>query len=273
MIRIVPVGGVNAVQTASFGVEWADPLDHGTFEALSILHSAVESDLPRKQEIKGTTVQVILPGNGAATAPFVSSNPTITGLLFDAVGPDGSQTESVLIQPTFVAASRNGYAGWEKTWAKARGLLRPFVTTMLNYRPISVIGQQYVNAFRVEGDVSAFRAGMVFKKESKFLPGNVFEAESFWHAHHGFFYHSEQPASHRRLSGINVDFTDENGVSIVRITTAHRAYLNQPITDVDAQEVDGLLDNWANALHDVQKACLKDLLVMDLANSIGLYKE
>jgi hypothetical protein len=275
MIKIVPVGIDNAVQMVSFGIEWALPLDAETLRALSVLHSVVEADLPRKQEINGASFNFTIPSDNGNIPQISQISPaqSLTGLIFDALAPDGSQSAALTIQPTFMATWRTGYAGWIATWDKARRLLVPFMSAMLNYRPLSVIGQQFVNAFRIEGDADQFRAQMIFSEESKFLPANIFEATSFWHSHHGFFVDSTTPAPHRLLSTINVDFTEENGGKLIRITTAHRAMLSTQLTEGDATEVEALLDRWGNHLHDIHKNCLKNLLTPQVGTEIGLYRD
>jgi len=235
------------------------------------LHPRVRDKLHRvlKQEEISFNV-VVDPVEPERQAP---AKPQLTGVMFDALQPNGQQAWALVIQENSLALSCHIYTCWNEIWREALELLTPFVPVLVRERGISAIRLQYIDQFRVTGAHDQFRAHHLLREGSRFVPAHVFELKGSWHSHHGFFQQRAAPPTHRRLDNVNVDVVDANNECLIQIATVHHALLDTPNTDESSLLGDtdgGRLHHHMVELHKVNKELLGELLNDTMCERISL---
>jgi hypothetical protein len=106
---------------------------------------------------------------------------------------------------------------------------------------------------------------------SQFLVPRVFKIPGLWHSHHGSLREDgSTPCQHSKNANINVDFVYEPAPVnqfAVNMMLRHRRILPSP---VQAGQALGLLNEFMDEMHNVDKIVLRDLLTDTAARDIGL---
>lgn len=271
MTTVDPIADHHAIKTVSFGLEWPEPLQDDLLILLRALHVRVRKFLPRvtQQEELGFEIAV------GSSRPKSDLPPKLrlAAVTFDSVQRNGEQEWSLVIQRNVLAVNCHVYTRWDEIWTTAKELLMHFVPILARERGIAVIGLQYVDQFRVTSPTEHFRAEHLLRQGSSLLPSHVFERDDLWHLHQGFFETQREPTAHRRLNHLALDVVDVSGERLIQITTAHRALLDEPASNVDLlldHQDGGTLSHHMVALHQVNKGCLRELLNDSICERIGL---
>lgn len=272
MSTLLPCAGRHAIQTVSFGLEWDEPLTPTDFSSLRSVGDALRDALPRVREER--SVQIVISQPPSHESPL--GPPPVSGLILDSVGPDGRIKTELVIRQNLIAVNVNEYSDWEIVRDHAVSLFTPFLASLSSIRPIKVIGIQYLDNFAVEEKESKFRPADAFREKSRWLPEAAFQLSDLWHMHHGFFETLGEPTSHRRLTHLNVDLVKEQETKSLKILTAHRALIDNPIGDagilLSENSRSGGLVHYLDTLHDLNVVMLKELLNDAVLRQIGLMK-
>ena len=121
--------------------------------------------------------------------------------------PHGLLSKSLVIDRQHCLVANNNYTRWEKVWPEAReffGLVLPVIWKAL---PITAIGLQYTDIFTWRGNKQDFDLSFLFNPESELLPKHIFNRNSLWHVHQGYFDDSpeEHGIEYNTLNNININ--------------------------------------------------------------------
>lgn len=266
---ITPLHDTHAIESVSFGVEWTQALPPAVMATLeSVYEATIQSELPSKRPVQQLAVEFNPDGGNAVRSAQA------VGWTFERFAPDGRPARSLMLTPTTLAVTLHAYTRWEDAYASATELMRPFLPLIaVSTGGFSVLGLQYMDAFRITGEAQAFRADMLLRRNSDFLPASVFERSSLWHAHHGYFteLHDQSPAK-RRLTVVNTDLIDEGQSRTLRILTMHRTMFDPPLADVEQLYAgdDTQVHAAMHKMHDENKHVLRSLLNDAMVQRVGL---
>jgi uncharacterized protein (TIGR04255 family) len=270
---IRPYGEDHAIKLMAFAVEFSQPLQPHIFHKILRLHQNLKDELPRKSEHRAVTVNLdpILQGGSS-----LRGSPDLGGVTFDIVAPTGEQVWALSARPEYLAVSCTEYTRWADALQKAERFIREVLPVILEEHTVSAIGLQYNDEF-VWDSKEVFNAEYLFDASSKFLVKNVFEVNDLWHSHHGYFVNLDDPAPHRQLNHVNVDYVETEEGRRIRIATSHKALLENPEGDVNVllrpDSGAGLIPEYMGVMHEANKDILKDMLVNEMAMRIGLIGE
>lgn len=261
--------GGHSITLATLGVEWAQPLGEEDFKAILDRHEAIAPDLPRKQAMRGMTINLAAPQQQASAAQT-----GISGLAFDRVKPNGEPAWMIVVNPTLIGVSCGGseYTRWSEVFTKAGAFLNGVLDAM-PARPITIVALQYVDEFVWRGDNrDEFVPNRLFRRETRHLVPAVFDAVGLWHSHVGFYRNSSEPVPHRTLNNVNVQVLDTEVHRLAQVVMAHRLMLETPVADRSAEmfAANGLFSALYGMLHTSDKDLLRDLLIQPIAQQIGL---
>lgn len=267
-----PFGDKHAINTVSFVVELDAPLDSKALHELSLLHSRLKEELPRKAEEQAVVVN--LSPNSISGGSVRSGSPELRGFVFDRLTPDGRQEWALKIQPDHVQVLCTKYDRWDSVWSRAETFFHIVLPVIHKYRAISVVGLQYIDEFIWEGTKSELKPSELFQENSEYLVPNIYEMSDLWHCHHGYFSEISNPAPCKLLNNINIDLLDSAENRVVRITTTHRAMLRDHIrTHISVAGADNsgnTVDAHMSALHVENKDVLNKLLSDEIQKRIKL---
>lgn len=268
---ITPLHDTHAIESVSFGVEWLQPLPPAVMAALEAAYEgALKNELPSKKPVQQVAFEFNLEsGNTIRPAQAV-------GWTFERFAPDGRVDRSLMLTPTTLAMTLHSYTRWDEVYATAAALMRPLLPLIaMSSGGFTVFGLQYVDIFRVTTDPAAFHADMLLRRNSPLVPASVFERNSLWHAHHGYFTDIAQAPARRKLTVINTDLIDENGSRQVRILSMHKTIFSAPLSDTEQLYAgdNPPLQAALHDMHDENTALLRTLLNDDMLERIGLSTE
>jgi len=264
---IQPFNQNHAIKSMAFALEFSMELEPAVFAELATLHPNFSNELPRIEIPK--IIKVNLDSAQIGGSP---QSTDIGGVIFDRLMPDGRQELALHIRPDNISFRCTTYSRWADMWQRANRVLQFVLPTIIKYTNIKAIGLQYVDRFIYEGSPNDFRADMLFQNDTKYLAPSVFELSNLWHSHHGYFKNETEPHDYTLHDNINVGVNDENNRRFVDIDCTHRAMLTEPSDVIDTSLVDNNenLYTYMNALHEINKDILRDLLKDDVKEVINL---
>jgi uncharacterized protein (TIGR04255 family) len=270
-MNIEPYADRHAIKTAAFAIEWKTPLTPNELAKISSLHPRVSAFLPRKTEQR-------MPFAFAMTnAPRAEGGMGgLVGVNFDALKPDGVASWSFLAQPGMIIVSCGDYSRWETVWDNVEMLLQKVIMEDFSERPIQAFGLQYLDEFKVNEKLEDLAVADILRKDSKFIPPNLFECRDLWHAYHGFFDRVNDDPKYKRLNIINIDLIDHSVAGLLlQIDTTHRALLDRPATfnELERSGKEKVFGQIMGQLHNHNKMVLCDLLTDAVCSRIGLGAE
>jgi uncharacterized protein (TIGR04255 family) len=265
-LLIRPYSDQHAIKTMAFVVEPERDISPDEFERLSVLEKKLKSELPRLVSHRAVTLNLGADG-GATSNLHAGEGPG--GFTLDRLMADGTPEWALSLQPNFVRVLCNKYERWEGTWKKAQYYFDEALPIVLEDNSIKAITLQYVDEFKIEGNVAEFRAEELFRTGSPYLTPVVFDAESLWHSHSGRFCTTED--GHRLLNVVNVSLVaQEDGVT-AQIVMTHK---------IDAPTGGGLfspdedpragMDRLMCLLHENDKQILSEVITDKYIELIGL---
>ena len=263
----------HAIVQAAFSVEFASPPGPSTIREVLSLHPRIKKGYPRKREITATPITSF--GTGREVQPVAAGEPQLGGFTFDSLKPDGEVERAVSLVANKLSIMRADYESWDRTWEEARGLFELMLPVLLERSAVIGFHLEYHNRFVRESGRGGFRADMVFRRGSRWLASNVFEAEDLWHSHHGFFEYLDRPHKHQLLNVVETqlipidnDPQDSGGELAADIKLKHRVLHGVARAGGTPEETDsvkaifgtdgdaGLLDDYMCGMHDRNKLIL-----------------
>lgn len=227
--------------------------------------------MPKITDQKGLVVNF----NEMQSGTQISQIDDLIGVSFELFNVYGQLSKALIVDKHTCRVINNDYTRWEYVWPEARGLLVEVLNTLADKLTIKAIDLQYTDVFNWRGNKQDLDLSELFNKNSNYLPLHVFEYKNLWHVHQGFFDNSEEESgcSYKKLNNINLNLVELNGEWLAQVTTAHRAILEAPESNLsDFVRDNSILDRILNKLHIKNKEILSDLLTEAIKVKIKLNK-
>lgn len=276
----------HAIVQAAFSVDFALPPVPSTIREVLSLHPRIRKEYPRKREITATPIASF--GTGREVQPAAAGEPQL-GFTFDSLKPDGEVERAVSLVANKLSIMRADYESWDRTWKEVRGLFELILPVLLERSAVIGFHLEYHDRFVREGGRGGFQADMVFRRGSRWLAPNVFEAEDFWHSHHGFFEYPDRPHKHQLLNVVETqlipidnDPQDSGSELAADIKLKHRVLHGVARAGGTPEETDsvkaifgtdgdaGLIDAYMCGMHDRNKLILAGLINEEMCRRIEL---
>ncbi len=279
----------HAIVHAAFAVSFASPPTPQTIRELLALYSKLSKAYPRRRETTGHLIGIQAGAVEAEEHRTEVGEPILAGFTFDSLRANGQVERSITLNDTKLSITRGDYESWEKTWGEVRDIFKLMLPVLLQRSDVITFHLQYNDRFIWEGDRTAFRAEMIFRKGNQMLVPNIFEAHDLWHSYHGYFEYPDQPHKHQLLNVAEVQLIPSKNVGLdpdlglvadIRLNhqTSHgveraggRA---KPIKTVEeglgTGGGTGLIDTYMNEMHEKDKWLLANLLNDDMCGKIRL---
>ena len=280
--RIQPVGGDHAIEVMAIGIEWSAPLDELCLRALQTVYfeSQLLKDLfPHFTPTQTFLIQQVHPigVSDADQQNLFQEHENITppqfvtkasGFDINKVEADGKISWTISIRPEILSCTCTAYDRWKSIKPSVLVALVPFIDAALELgAEISAIGLQYQDAFRLLDGISPETTKQLFRRESRWIPGHLFEEPSFWHCHQGWF--SIGHNSRRILNNITTDLAEVNGVNFARIGGQHRIFSissdGKSQNRIEKSDIDDVLDG----LHEENMNVINEMLSDGALEAIG----
>jgi uncharacterized protein (TIGR04255 family) len=272
--KILPFTKDHAIKEMSFALEFSDELGETLIRELFERHSEFESELPRNQKIQSVKFSFNAKfGTGDASGATTAMPSEYGGLVFDKLMSDGRKALSLNVNQQFISVTVGEYLRWQPTFEKAVNLLKLASSGELGKQNVSVIGLQYLDEFKFDGDPAEFKTEHLFATDTINLPRKCFDQPAPWHCHQGWLTKNSDGLSAQFIDNVNVDLGITNGNSLsILVSMTHREFLRAPTTFADLIFTAGSSSMVPvyEYMHKRNKAYLNDLLTPVIAERIGL---
>ena len=192
----------------------------------------------------------------------------VGGFTLSRAASAGGVSRSLEVGRMRCVAQINDYTRWKAVWPEVRKWLAA-VIPKLGRRNFTSIGIQFNDVFHWRDRIETFDPAEVFSTNSTLLPNSALSNKKPWHSHHGYFIDIDTPIDSAVLENVNINVLDNLNQRSVIITTVHKAHVNMWSWD----EMNPVIDNLMEVLHQRNKAALANVLSEGAAKSISLYAE
>ena len=247
----------------SLVLEWQGDLSDQTLVSVHNAAAKLREDFPTAEIQKLVMINI-----GPQGAPVSDAN-GVGGINFQRKSQFGAVAKQLVVSRQNCVFAINDYVRWNAALEDVMRSYAVILPLVLANRAINVIGLQYTDVFTWKDDPEALNFNEVFRADSGLLPSNVFELQSLWHSHHGYFARDSEPMPHNLLQNVNVNVGDVSAERQISIVMSHQATLDSPIRRGTNDYV-GLIRKFQNSLHNNHKCMLKRLLTDEVCDLVKL---
>lgn len=262
-----PINDRHAVREVVFALTFSRPFNLGEVEKLDTAHDIWKAELPKKSR-----AQYLQIAFGPTTE--AASSPSVGGVRFERIKADGSLDWRLGLEENFIAVNCLSYTRWADIWARARSLLQQAANVAVSEDNRTIgVGLQYIDVFVWEGDEGKCSPEQLLRRDSQFIPPNLWGKGPVWHLYQGWFRYDHLPAPGRLLEKVHLDAVEENKQFLVKIDSTLRLDLETHVAA--GPELFGgeppLIDRILDDLHQVNKRLVGGFLSDDMIHRINLY--
>lgn len=260
--------GSNALQQVAFVVHYEREFSDHEFEEFDKRYEVWKEDLPRRSKSNALLFQP-----GSQRIEFKKD--TIGNLSYQSFLEDGSTKLELRLEGNQISYMVGEYTTWSDIWPRAQQHLQQAIDLLPEDNKVISYASQYQDLFRAKGSYADFQADAILCRESRFIPGHVFERKENFHFHTGYFELFNSPFEHRVLTRINADLRDnvEMDSRDLSIVLMHQLFPCRGFKQSERNPYDELLgmglENFA-VLHELDKSVRLEILNDEMAERVKL---
>lgn len=264
--KSTPWAGANAIDTAVFAIELAQPPTPERAVAVKAALDVFAAELPGEQSGQAPNLFVAI---GATMPPFGEA------LRFVAK-PTGEHAWRVQLTGNVLQVTCTQYTRFAEIWAKAKKYLQAMLAAVEADSIVTNVSHQYIDKFLYPPEMqeSQYSAGELFDEASPYLTPQARQSGLEWHVFQGWFDYANAP-KRRLLHQLNITNVALTAPAIqIASIIDHRGSIqygrSAPHTALELAPDNGLLDAYMSELHIAHKAVLKNLLHPAKLQEIGM---
>ena len=193
-----PVREDGSIKHVVVGLMFTSRPEQGVIRDALRLHEELEERYPRRQEHRAATV-ALNPAKGVVEAADANE---LAGFSFDYVNPDGNVKQAISFVDQVLRIVRVDRSDLDRIREEAYEELAMVLRVLA--QDVTNLLLERLDRFVWDGSREEFRAASVFRRETRWLSPNVFDATDMWHSHHGLFEYLGEPHPHRLLHVVEV---------------------------------------------------------------------
>lgn len=262
LCKFTPINAAHAIVEAGWLIAFSSPL---TIDEIALMKAAafvLKDDLPKIDEIKKFEAIVDAQNPGSPTMKQEDG-----GFEMQRIRPDGAIDWALRVANDTISVHCFDYTRWndfqEKAFRFFSVLCQP-INASSNTPVLTAL--RYTDRFICEDDAN-YNAESLLKRNSGYLPENIFQAGSLWHSHSGWF---EQKSFLNQLN-IESGYVHLSGHQKTTVTLQHNIVFRSTDSDKNLFPTEGTdLKPVAEKMHIMNKQVLAQLLVPSLVKQINL---
>ena len=266
---LYPFGGDHAIQNATFVLDWKEALSEKDIKGIKTL---IQQRLQAFSSVKPIQNLVfnLTPGamGNVPSAPSTAQ----AGAVFEIPGSSVSvpARRAIAALRERLQITVNDYGRWAAVFADVEKYFR-VVFSELGSQRVASIGLQYSDVFTWRADPKSLNLREVFREGSPYIAPNVFDLQSFWHSHHGFFRRMEDvEGAPECLDNVNINCANNSAdVLALTIITSHK--IDFPKADwLNGDQIISKMAPIYQSFHGANKRILHSLLTDEVCRRIKL---
>lgn len=264
--KSVPLAGHNAIETAVFAIELAQPQTPDRVQAIKTALDGFAQELPGEQTAQQSNMFVAF---GPTLPPFGEA------LRFVAK-PSGDHAWRVQLTGNVLQVMCTEYTRFADVWGKARRYLQAMLAAADPDCIVASVSHQYIDKFLYPAGMALAEYSMeeLFTRDTPYLTPQSWQSGLEWHVYQGWFDYAPDN-SRRTLHQLNVtNATLAAPMPRLASVIDHRGSLQyaaaQPPTAGQLAAADGPLNAYMAELHDAHKAVFSQLVCPEKLQEIGM---
>lgn len=262
----LPFAGKNSIVEASFGIQFALPVDSSLNKNLEAVRVALSPDFPSFDKMQAFQLAV----SAQQTNPIPSPMPSLAGFTASKPRANGQPLRVIRAIGNLVTVHLLEYDRWADKKLEAIRALTTCTNALeapSSQNPVTAILLRFVDRFTFDGDPMRALASELFRAQSKFITPKIMEAGNVWHSTAGWFETIDD--DRKLLQQLRLQSMNEGGVSSIIVDHNCIYNLNNPLSSLQ-EDTHFPLNDVLDAQHQTNSAMLKNLLNDEMLKKIGL---
>ena len=271
MGEYLPYSGTNSIQEAVVALHFRDIVtSEAVRRAQSTAQTELRSVLPHFKEVRQVQEIKVGPGSFSAEPEPVR----LVGFECSKVRADAKPARVLRFLDDILAVNFLQYQNWQTTLTDSLKYIETVLSSVpLETNPVQQFSLRYIDRYTFDGSPDEPHAALLFRKDNAYMAPHCFDSGPSWHCHSGWF--ESYDAAKRILNQLKVGSAMVDGVSTV--TVDHNAIWQMR---VPRQTIESLfqpspgentsLKDALNLLHDRNKTILRDMLLPNMLEKIGI---
>lgn len=274
MPQYLPFAGRNAIAEMSIGIQLVAPFDQRIGEALSSIRNAFTKDeFPKLDPVQVFSLSIA--NVGSPLLPVGGGPPGVTGFSLTKSREDGSVSRAVRAINNMLSIHFVDYTSWAEIKPQAMGYIRRCLDTLgvFDRNQVTGIILRYIDQFTFDGTPDEANAGLLFRRDSRFVTLRVLDRGYQWQSNSGWFEPLQGPIS--TLNQLNMS-SGQFQTAAVGIVVDHNSICNLPtpyksmVELMNGQGNQPSLETILNLQHRANADLMKNLLNDKMLETIGL---
>ena len=273
MTHYLPYTEQHSIQEAQVALHFQRELAEAHIAAARTgMEPTIKGLLPRAAEMRGGSVTVDMSADSAQVraGPVQAS---LAGLQYSRIRGDGRPAQILELANNSLLVKILEYEGWDPVRNDTVQYLKTVAPYLpLEENPVLATSLSFTDRYTFPGDAKDARAEFLFLESTKYITAHSFSAGPLWHCHSGWF--EDMGTTGRALNRLNIGSTIVDLAPTV--TVEHQAIVQfaSPRQSMDrlfdhSEESRGLV-GILDSLHNKNKNVLKDLLLPEMLDKIGI---
>lgn len=262
MSNVKPGNANNAIKVVAYALDFVHEIDESTIKSAISLYNEDDSlnqDLTRVQPQESISIQI---NNGVQL-----QQQTLGGVAFERISDKATVEWSLQLRKQSLSVTCTNYTKWENIWTKAQEYLSKLLPLLSDVEVASTT-LEYVDEFIIN-DISSPWKEELFKRDSTYLTGNIFDTKSFWHSHHGYFSECSCGNVEKVLNTVNIEYVEEQKkINKIIIRSQHKSLIQGIFIKDDFFNT--VLNESIESNHKANKNILINLLSDSMLKEIDL---
>lgn len=261
-----PLAGTNAIETAVFAIELAQPQTPDRVQAIKLALDGFAQELPGEQTAQQPNMFVAF---GPTLPPFGEA------LRFVAK-PTGDHAWRVQLTGNVLQVICTEYTRFSEVWGRAHKYLQAMLAAAAPDCIVTSVSHQYIDKFLYPADMPPPQYSMdeLFRRDTAYLTPQAWNSGLEWHVYQGWFDYTNAE-SRRMLHQLNITNAalaapTPRLASVIDHRCSLQYAIEQPPTAGQLAAPDGPLDAYMAEMHTAHKAVIAQLLSPEKLQEIGM---
>lgn len=273
MPEYLPFHEMHSIQEAQINLLFEGQFNQQAIEgARQSANEALSGSLPHTTDIRSAELQINMPNPGSPIPIRASHQNQLVGFQMSAVKRNSQPARVLRLTDNILSVGILDYESWEVTIQAVVNYLTPVLSFLpLLENPINAFGIRIIDRYTFNGRPGDARAEMLLVRGNPYVTPQAFNSGANWHCNSGWFdYRLEDRVLHNlNVSSNRVELSsivtiDHNATIQLSARRQSLLALMEPIGGASG------LEEVLNSLHDQNKTILREMLIPDMLEKIGL---
>ncbi len=279
-LQFTPINKNHAIAEVVFFFNFNARFGDSTISLLDNVADKLKGQLPSYSPIQGVEQEIKF--DSPNNQPVFTNTVRKVGFELKKFNPSGQIDWVLVVRDETVSVNCLDYTRWEEVWKITKSFLIEIFNIIRTQNNISLVnlGFKCIDKFDFHGTPKEYELSNLFKRESDFLPNNIFNATETWHCHSGWFDNTfdtlEQNNKFKVLNHLNLDSSriqsNLNNMDKIVVTIDHTqvTVFEKGIIEPKSVNLNDNISILFDRMHSMNKLTLLNILNHKILEQINL---